>query len=163
MTKHSKYTHVATFVLNQPEEFLNITPAVDIENPLLFAFTGMIQVFYESWITKQIFRDYNTEWSKVFYDKTVIDDPSYTSEEVTDEKECVKMCLEDENCNAFEYRTEIRTEVSSCLLIKLQKDIMMEYSFNLRHTGSVDQIVPIFVNFDKILNRLSWNQKILAR
>ena len=59
------------------------------------------------------------------------------------------MCLEDENCDAFEYKTEIRAEVSSCLLIQLQKDIFMEYSFNLRHTGSVDKIVPIFVNFDK--------------
>ena len=66
------------------------------------------------------------------------------------------MCLEDENCDAFEYKTEVRYGygadrygVSSCKLIQLKNSIMMEYSFNMRHTGSVDKIVPIL----KILSK----------
>ena len=54
------------------------------------------------------------------------------------------MCLEDEYCDAFEYKTEVRSEVSSCSLMQLQNSIMMEYSFNMRHTGSVDKIGPIY-------------------
>ena len=67
------------------------------------------------------------------------------------------MCLEDENCDGFEYKTEIRPGVSNCSLMQLQNSIMMEYSFNMRHTGSVDKIVPIVEILSKIV---FWTDKV---
>ena len=59
------------------------------------------------------------------------------------------MCLEDEKCDAFEFKTEVRSGVSSCLLIELQNSIMMEYSYNVQHTGSVEKIEPVVNNLYK--------------
>ena len=59
------------------------------------------------------------------------------------------MCLEDEKCDAFEFKTEVRPGVSSCLLIELQNAITMGYSYNVQHTGSVGKIEPVFNNLNK--------------
>ena len=74
------------------------------------------------------------------------------------------MCLEDKNCDAFEYKTEVRYGygaqrygVSSCSLIQLKNSIMMEYSFIMQHTGSVNKIVPTFDFVSKIV---FWTDKV---
>jgi len=59
------------------------------------------------------------------------------------------MCLIDEKCDAFAYKTEVGAIVSTCLLMKLNNSITMEYSFNVRRTGSVDKIVRIVDNLFK--------------
>ena len=80
----------------------------------------------------------------------------------------MKMCLIDEKCDAFEYKTEVGAIVSTCLLIKLKNSITMEYSFNVRHTGSVGKIVRIVDNLyktvfltDKVGIKKSWRGKIM--
>ena len=73
------------------------------------------------------------------------------------------MCLIDEKCDAFEYKTEVGAIVSTCLLIKLKNSITMEYSFNVRHTGSVDKIVRIVDNLYKtVFERIKLESKSLG-
>ena len=73
------------------------------------------------------------------------------------------MCLIDEKCDAFEYKTELGAIVSTCLLIKLKNSITMEYSFNVRHTGSVDKIVRIVDNLYKtVFERIKLESKSLG-
>ena len=69
---------------------------------------------------------------QVFYDKTFTDKSNYVSEEVSKEG-CIQKCLEDGNCDAFDYMDET---AAICLLFQLQDNIMMEYSFNQKHIGS---------------------------
>ena len=142
--------------MNRPEEFLNISSVDGFKNPLLFAFTGLIQVLhvftgnYLYRINEHLLCDYNTEYTKVFYDKAFIDELNYASEQISNEKECVKMCLIDEKCDAFEYKTELGAIVSTCLLIELKNSITMEYSFDVRHTGSVVKMVRIIDNLKTV-------------
>ena len=58
------------------------------------------------------------------------------------------MCLEDEKCDAFEY-TETGSGGNICLRIQLHNAIVMGYSYNVQHTGSVDKIVFVFNNLYK--------------
>ena len=77
------------------------------------------------------------------------------------------MCLEDEKCDAFEY-TETGSRGNICLRIQLHNAIVMGYSYNVQHTGSVDQNVFVFNNLyktvfwtDKVGIKKSWRGKIM--
>ena len=83
---------------------------------------------------------------QVFYDKTLINESNYVSKEISEE-DCMQLCLEDGNCDAFEYMST----TGICLHFQLQDYIMMEYSFNQLHIGSGQiQNIQILIMIHKL-------------